>query len=327
MIPITGEEFRIVLNTSRPSRREAPSLEIEAVVVANWSAMKSVRWQVQMPNEQKINTMTVDELETVLDWAADEGWNPGQADAEAFHAADPQGFFMTRIDGSPVAAISVINHDAENAFLGLYISRPEWRGKGVGLQTWKHALGHAGPRSVGLDGVPAQEQNYRMSGFVRTGSSLRFVGRWPSCSNAAIRPVAADNTSSLIALDARANGFARPRFLTAWLSHVPLRRDSRVLAKEGEIHGFATWRACREGTKIGPVIAPDTASAIDLIADIAAVRPEGPLIIDVPEANRSLRRELESAGFEVPFVTARMYRGAIPKQHVSLQAIATMELG
>ena len=34
---------------------------------------------------------TRDEVAPILDWAADEGWNPGLDDAAACHAADPAG--------------------------------------------------------------------------------------------------------------------------------------------------------------------------------------------------------------------------------------------
>ena len=115
--------------------------------------------------------------------------------------------------------------------------------------------------------------------------------------------------------------------MAEWLNPAASLRSTRVLTQNGDICGFATWRACREGTKIGPVVANDTGAAIELIADVAAERPDGPLIIDIPETNRALRQEILAAGFEVPFATARMYRGPIPEQHHSLQAIATMELG
>ena len=280
-----------------------------------------------MADELEIGPMSVDELDTVLSWAADEGWNPGLADAAAFHAVDPEGFFKATVKDEPVAAISVVNHDSENSFLGLYLCRPEWRGRGIGFKTWRHGLEHAETRSVGLDGVPDQQENYRVSGFVRAGQSMRYVGRWPAQKAAAARPAVAEDLSKLIELDARANGFARPRFLSAWVNANSSHRATRVIMSEGAIGGFATWRACVEGTKIGPLVAPDTKTAIALISDIAALRPDGPLIIDVPEANRSLRSELQGAGFEVPFVTARMYRGQAPIQGRSLQAIATMELG
>lgn len=280
-----------------------------------------------MTEDLLIAPMTVDALRMVLDWAAAEGWNPGLADADAFHAADRDGFFLARLRGEPVAAISVVNHDAANAFLGLYLCRPEWRGKGIGYRTWQHALQHAEGRSVGLDGVPDQEQNYRKSGFVRVGQSLRYVGRWEAMSNGHVRAMQDRDGPHLVRLDALANGYARPKFMTAWVSRADDLRATRVLERDGEIAGCATWRACEEGTKIGPVIAPDTSSALELIADIAAVRTEGPLIVDLPEDNAVLRLELEAAGFDVPFTTARMYRGAVPETGGLLQAIATMELG
>lgn len=50
------------------------------------------------------------EVALMLDWDAAEGWNPGLDDAAAFHAADPDGFFLALEDDVPVASISVVNH-------------------------------------------------------------------------------------------------------------------------------------------------------------------------------------------------------------------------
>src|SRR3954468_917648 len=44
---------------------------------------------------------SLDEVRLILDWAAAEGWNPGLHDAEAFLAADPEGFLLGRLDGEP----------------------------------------------------------------------------------------------------------------------------------------------------------------------------------------------------------------------------------
>ncbi|SLN35092.1 hypothetical protein ROA7450_01629 [Roseovarius albus] len=280
-----------------------------------------------MEYKAETRAMDISELELVLSWAANEGWNPGLADAAAFHAAGPGGFFLTCVDGDPVAAISVVNHDERNAFLGLYICRPDWRGKGLGMMTWQFAIKHAGARSIGLDGLPDQEENYRASGFIKTGSSLRHEGRVEARESQNVRSAQRGDLDILRALDERANGFPRPAFIAAWLQERVGRRGTRVLLRDGRICGFATWRACQNGTKIGPIVAPDLAAALELVSDIAALRLDGPLIIDVPEANHDLRRELEHNGFSIPFVTARMYRGAAPHSGEALQAIATMELG
>lgn len=97
--------------------------------------------------------MGMQDLSLTLDWAADKAWNPGLDDAGPFRAADPQGFFSRRVDGVTVSAISVVNHSPDFSFLGFYLCRPEWRGQGHGMAIWRHALLHAGARTVGLDGV------------------------------------------------------------------------------------------------------------------------------------------------------------------------------
>ena len=102
---------------------------------------------------------TLAELDLILEWAASEGWNPGLEDAAAFFAADQRGFFVAVDDqDQPIAAISVVNHTADFAFLGLYIVTPSFRGQGTGLALWNHALAHAGDRTIGLDGVAAQQK-------------------------------------------------------------------------------------------------------------------------------------------------------------------------
>ncbi|GHF44203.1 GNAT family N-acetyltransferase [Seohaeicola zhoushanensis] len=271
-------------------------------------------------------TATAEEVALMLDWAAAEGWNPGLDDAAAFHAADPEGFFMAEADGEAVAAISVVNHAKDFAFLGLYLCRPDFRGKGIGYALWKHALDHAGDRTVGLDGVAAQQANYARSGFVLTGATRRFEGSLDGAAHGHITPATGEDLDTLAQLDAAANGVDRPRFAAAWFAKAP-DRETVVLRGLARIEGFATLRRCREGVKIGPVVADSAEDALALIrAGLGAV-PAERVIIDLPAANAKLAAQLANLGFAVTFETARMYRGPAPVPGPSLQAIATMELG
>lgn len=260
---------------------------------------------------------TAAEVAQMLDWAADEGWNPGLGDAWAFRAADPGGFFVALRDGAPVAAISVVNHSDSFAFLGLYLCRPDWRGQGIGLALWTHALAHAGGRTVGLDGVAQQQANYARSGFAPAGATLRMEGAvdWPGAG------VAPDRTR-IAALDRAATGVARPAFLGAWCKDTATRRT--VMLRSG---GFATGRACRDGCKVGPVVAPDAASALTLIAAASNGFDQRRVIVDVPDTQPALLAELRKRGFAETFRTARMYRGPAPRADGTLWAGATLELG
>src|SRR5262245_25962649 len=113
----------------------------------------------------EIRCMTRAEVDLALDWAAREGWNPGLHDAESFYATDPTGFLVGVLDGTPIATISVVKYEESFAFLGCYIVHPDFRGRGFGCRIWEAGMLSLNGRCVGLDGVVAQQPNYRKSGF------------------------------------------------------------------------------------------------------------------------------------------------------------------
>ena len=112
-----------------------------------------------------IRPMRADEIVLAADWAAAEGWNPGVNDAPCFATVDAEGFLIGELDRRPAATISCVNYDDSFAFLGFYIVRPDLRGRALGWRIWQAAIAHAGTRTIGLDGVVAQQDNYRKSGF------------------------------------------------------------------------------------------------------------------------------------------------------------------
>ncbi|PTX53793.1 L-amino acid N-acyltransferase YncA [Litoreibacter ponti] len=274
-----------------------------------------------------IRAMTLEDLRLVLGWAAEEGWNPGLDDAEAMLAADPQGFLIKTVDGEPVAAISVVNHDPRFAFLGLYLCKPDHRGQGHGLEVWRAGIAHAGTRSIGLDGVPQQQENYEKSGFVKHGSTVRYKGWISTALDPSVRPASPDETEALIVYDARCCGMDRTAFSTAWFS-TSRNRQTMVVTHGGEISGYATFRRCGLGTKIGPLNATSHADTQALLASNPFANGDQPVFVDVQQQSSPLCALLQERGFEPVFETARMFNGACPEAHpAAFHAIATMELG
>jgi len=274
-----------------------------------------------------VRRMDLDDLDAVLGWAAEEGWNPGVGDAEAFYAADPQGFLIKEVEGQPVAAISVVNHDAHFAFLGLYLCRPAFRGQGHGLEVWRAGIAHAGARSIGLDGVPDQQDNYARSGFVKYGSTVRFEGLIDPSPDPRIHRAVPDQRPLLVARDADLCGMQRTAFAAAWFDHSAT-RQTLVLMNGAQVTGYATFRQCVSGTKVGPLCAATKDDAHALLAANPFAKPGAPCFVDVQGHDTPLAALLTGLGFEPVFETARMFRGAPPDaQPAPFQAIATMELG
>ncbi|MBD0711547.1 MULTISPECIES: GNAT family N-acetyltransferase [unclassified Streptomyces] len=278
-----------------------------------------------------VSPATVQDWELVLSWAADEGWNPGHSDARAFFAQDPDGFFLGRLDGEPVSAISVVTYDDAYAFLGFYLVRPELRGLGHGLATWRAALAHAGGRSVGLDGVPAQQDNYRRSGFATAYRTARYVGEVPAPDRPAAGVVPAERVdpAALAAYDNACHHADRPRFLAAWLAAPGHRALARVT--DGRLTGYGVVRAAQDEARIGPLFADtpgDAAVLLDALAAEARALGSARIAVDMPESNPAAARLAEERGLLPTFETARMYTGPVrPVARERVFGVTTLELG
>lgn len=276
-----------------------------------------------------IRNATLENMAILLDWAAEEGWNPGLDDGFPFYQADTDGFFVGYSDGAPVAAISVVRSGDAQAFLGFYICHASFRGRGFGMSLWHHGLAHAGPRTIGLDGVVAQQENYAKSGFVLAWNNVRYGGELPAAMKAAlpVREVRDSDLPHLVEYDARHYGARREAFLLSWLKGTAT-RHSYVCESDGRIAGYCTLRRCREGVKIGPLFSESRTIAEALLAAAAHTAAGAEIYLDVPQTNAEAVRLAEGSGLVPKFETARMYRGAAPALPInSIFGVTTFELG
>ncbi|KPA23234.1 Acetyltransferase (GNAT) family protein [Shimia sp. SK013] len=271
---------------------------------------------------------TFEELSSLLNWAADEGWNPGLEDVTPFWQADPHGFFVAEVEGELAATISVVNHTDDFAFLGLYIAKPEYRGQGVGYGLWQHALRHAHDRVVGLDGVPDQQKNYASSGFVFVSQTTRFSGEVPAKTSGRVCVASSADTNTMVDLESAVSGVRKPTYMQAWLQEAETRKT--LIIRDGdEIAGFCTVRACQSGAKIGPLVATNYADAQALMSHAAAVMGTS-LTVDVPQNSPALKLLCENIDLEPGFATARMYRGSpvqLADEAPAYFAVTSLELG
>ncbi|MDA9530599.1 GNAT family N-acetyltransferase [Bradyrhizobium sp. CCBAU 25338] len=279
-------------------------------------------------SELQIRNLRPDEIALAVDWAAAEGWNPGLADAACFAIPDAQGFFVGEIDGEPVATISCVNYDDRFAFLGFYVVRERFRGAGHGLRIWNAAIAHAGARVIGLDGVVAQQDNYKRSGFQLAYANIRYGGVVAAPPRPPAEVVTLDKIPFAIveADDATVFPAARNAFLRAWINtsgHMgcALRRDGRLAA-------WGVIRPCRTGYKIGPLIADDRAAADAVVQALFGSAGGGEVFLDVPATNREAIALAEALGLKPVFETARMYTGPLaPLRLDRVFGVTSFELG
>ncbi|GIF03635.1 N-acetyltransferase GCN5 [Actinoplanes siamensis] len=267
----------------------------------------------------------VDDLGLIAQWAAAEGWLPGDGDERLFFPVDPGGFLVGRLDGLVVSSISAVRQGTGHGFLGFYLTAPDQRGRGYGLRTWQAGMRRLAGRHIGLDGVVAQQDNYRKSGFRHAWNNLRFRGTArvqaavPGTAPVDVRRLGFED---LAAYDRRFFPARRDTFLALWIS-APGHRALAVL-RDGKLAGLGVGRPAGPVVRIGPLHADTPEIAARLLGALAS----GPVVLDVPDRNRDGVELARAAGLEQISETARMYTGEPPDIDVrGIYSVASLELG
>jgi GNAT superfamily N-acetyltransferase len=280
-----------------------------------------------------IRVMQPFELQLALDWAVQEGWNPGLHDATAFYAADPSGFLVAELDGEPIGCISAVRYSPQFGFIGLYIVKPQYRGRGYGMQLWETAWQGLTDRldqegsSIGLDGVLEREATYSQAGFNAAYRHIRHV----------YNPVSSDliPTEAISLTDIPLEAIAvydlelfqvpRLQFLEPWIR---LSEAAYGVIEKGRLVGYGVLRPCRQGFKIGPLFAETLEIADCLFRALTHHSEEKPVFIDIPDVNSALPVFIERYGLQPVFTCVRMYWGNEPTVDPErIFGVTSLELG
>lgn len=204
--------------------------------------------------------------------------------------------------GELVATAATLPYGAQG-WVSMVLVRADWRRRGLAtelLGACVRELRDAGITPL-LDATPAGEPVYRRLGFE---AGLRFE-RWQGAvtgdaamKHDAVRDAGAADVPAIVALDAAANRVTRPFLLPAFLS----RPQSRAFVRR-DGSGFVLARRGRRASQIGPLVAADAHSAIELL-EAALHRVGGAVFLDVACAHTAVIEYLGSLGFtrQRPFV-------------------------
>ncbi|AAP99921.1 MULTISPECIES: GNAT family N-acetyltransferase [Prochlorococcus] len=289
-----------------------------------------------------IRKLLVDDIDTVTNWARNEGFAPGLGDVDIYRNTDNQGLWIGSINDKPIGCIAGIKYNQLYGFLGLFIIDKIYRGNGYGVQLWRHVLNKLDTIDcIGIEAALDRINDYEKWGF----KSSSITTRWQiSCFNQSLNITNYDFYSKKYILlegseipqdmiqeyDKNKEYTPRPHFLSDWLSH----QSGTVLAlvnKKGLCVGFSRIRPCLlrngSGYRIGPLIAdtPDLASY--LLSNLTS-HYSGVILIDSPGRNTESNKLFRSLNFEPISHTVRMYRGNQPSISMrEIYGLACLELG
>lgn len=272
------------------------------------------------------------ELDTLVTWAKEEGWNPGMYDAEVFWATDPEGFYGCYNNDELIGGGSIVSYDGLFGFMGFFIVKPEYRSQGIGKQLWYKRRDTllsrlAEDAAIGMDGVVAMQPFYGKGGFEIAFRDERYERLGETFDlDRHITPITNNDLDQVLAYDQLCFGFPRPRFMKAWLN-MPESKTFKYTV-DNTLKGFVVVRKVDHGYKIGPLFAEDEKIAEALYQAALNSVVGSTLYIDIPMVNEAAVRLVKKYNATYVFECARMYYGTPPAQPTDkIFGITSFELG
>ena len=266
-----------------------------------------------------IESMTLKEVDIAIEWAQKEGWNPGIHDADCFYHADPNGFYAAKVDGEIVGTASIVKYSELFAFEGLYIVRPDFRGKGIGLEIQHFVECKCNGINLGLDGVVSMQKKYEKDGFLFAHNNTRYAGIAHGERSNRCLTIRNDVFDEVATFDSK--------FLERWLFQKDANAFTVREEKSNNISGYGVIRKCFKGHKIGPLFANNEATA-ELLKSLSSTVSGEKVFLDVSEPNTAGIQLAKRSKMQPVFSTVRMYTKTAPVLPLDkIYGIASFELG
>lgn len=259
--------------------------------------------------------MTEADLADGLRLSRASGWNQTLADWRLLLSLGPGLFRVATRDGAVIASGGAVRYGDALAWICMILVQPDERGHGLGTRVFDEVLERcqreraAGRlRSVGLDATPAGRGIYRQRGFgdgpalVRMSVAPKGGGPAPG----AVRALEPSELEGVLARDRQAFGADRAPVLRWAFERAP---ELAWIARLGDrVAGYCFGRQGDRSAHVGPVVAEDPATALDLVRACLSRPRDRPVILDA-RAEPSWLQALDTLGFREARSFTRMYLG------------------
>lgn len=284
---------------------------------------------------ERIREMNSDEIRQLVDWAAEEGWNPGLNDADCFWRLDPEGFLALEEEGQLIGGGAIVRYDESFGFMGLFIVHKSHRCRNLGRKLWYARRDKLLSRlkqggTIGLDAVDAMIPFYEAGGFRQFARQRRFVLSEPFSGVEKRCPEVVDLQEIDIKLiadfDAGCFPTRREAYLKTWIGQAGA--VSLGVVKGDSLKGFGVMRPCLTGWKIGPLFAESSDVAHKLFESFQTKSAGQAIFLDAPDYNPHALDFCKNHQMTEVFGCVRMYNGPVPDlDNDRIFAITTFEVG
>lgn len=267
-----------------------------------------------------LRLLHMDDLANAIELPRLAGWNQTIEDWQTLLRLDPQGCFCIELDDRIVATTSLLCYGRRLAWIGMVLTRPEYRRMGFAQRLVKAALERAAElkiESVKLDATPEGRPLYEKLGF----QTEQVVERWfrAGLQDRAAEKAGPSSDPYSLELDLEAFGADR----AALLRQLELRNCPNTMPG-----AYCFTRSGARARYLGPCVAREKKAARLVIEQCLRESPEFDWFWDLLIANKNALELATEFGFVPRRRLERMVLGnTIRKNDELVYAIAGFELG
>ena len=230
-----------------------------------------------------IRLLTPPDLPALLHLSRSASWNQTADDWARLLALEPSGCFGIELEGTLAATATVVCYPPDLAWLGMVLTLPEYRGRGLARSIVEHAIAYCGRRTVRLDASAMGQPLYESLGFVEECTVERWL-RDP----ALVARTGAEKFTHPQAFDAEAFGADRSLLIT---------RLSAIEAASLSDSSFALGRPGLSGSYFGPCVCTTPAGARGLLRWFLSRHSDEPAFWDLFPHHRHAAELAAEFGF------------------------------
>jgi GNAT superfamily N-acetyltransferase len=236
-----------------------------------------------------ISRLTHEDIEGALRLSTQAGWNQVAADWKRFLALAPEGCFGGYVDGDLVATTCVATYADSVSWIGMVVVDEAHRHQGYGTAMFDRGLTYAlanGGRDIGLDASTLGAPLYRDHGFRSAVTVERWMGTLTrtETSQESVTPFSS-NVDKIAALDRSVLGIDRGELLVRLCTEGTV--TALAVSDGTALVGYAIVRPGRIHPQIGPILAPDAATASALLNSAFDALDDTAVVIDAISNERT----------------------------------------
>lgn len=269
---------------------------------------------------EQLRLMSINDLADACELSLAAGWNQTAEDWKMLLELAPDGCFGIETEGHLVSSTTVVSYGQRLGWIGMVLTRPEYRGRGFARRLFAHALAYVdsyGLETVKLDATDQGRPLYEKFGFI----AERPIERWsrPGASTPQLLARSSRLDPPAIELDRDAFAADRSELLSALASR------SAVTSVPT---GFLLARTGRTTAYLGPCVSSQDDTARKLITALLNDSPATSWSWDLLPANRFAVSLASELGFRRRRCLTRMGKGKrLRARDEMTYAIAGFELG